>query len=546
MRFRIVFTLLLPLLISCEGIKKERVDLIVRNATIYTVDENFSMADAMAIKGDTIVAIGSEHEILNKYQSGQEYDARKKFVYPGFNDAHSHFLGYAEGLTRVNLVGTQSWQECIDRVEKYAQQHSDGWILGRGWDQNDWENQAFPNKFELDSLFPNRPVLLKRIDGHAAIANSMALKLAGVNASSVVFGGDIYMKDSVPTGILIDNAVDLVNKVVPQTSYQQKARGLRKAQKNLFQAGVTSLTDAGLNVADILLIDSLQNSGLLKIRTYIMVSDDSSNLRYFQERGKIKNDYLNVRSFKFYVDGALGSRGAAMLEPYSDATEENGLLLSAKSHFEEMASIMLSMDFQMNAHCIGDSANRLTLDVMGKALKGVNDKRWRIEHAQVIDPNDLSKFKAYTVIPSVQPTHATSDASWAKDRLGERIKNAYIYKDLLQQNGTIPLGTDFPVEDIDPLKTFYAAVYRKTPFDASEEAFQPENALTAEDALRGITIWPALAAFEEKEKGSLEPGKFADFVVLNGDLLNIPEDQFSTLKVISTFSGGIQVFQETN
>lgn len=545
MRCRIVLILLIPLLISCEGIKKERVDLIVHNATIYTVDENFSMADAMAIRGDTIVAIGSEHEILNKYQSDSEYDARKKFIYPGFNDAHSHFLGYAEGLTRVNLVGTQSWQECLDRVEKYAKTQSDGWILGRGWDQNDWENQAFPNKFELDSLFPDRPVLLKRIDGHAAIANSMALKLAGVDASSIVFGGDIYIEELVPTGILIDNAVDLVTKVVPKTSREQKARGLRKAQQNLFQAGVTSLTDAGLNVEDILLIDSLQNTGLLKMRTYVMVSDDSSNLSYFQERGKIKNKYLNVRSFKFYVDGALGSRGAAMLEPYSDAMEETGLLLSPKSHFEAMADIMLSMDFQMNAHCIGDSANRLILDVMGNALNGVNDKRWRIEHAQVVHPKDMAKFRAYTVIPSVQPTHATSDAFWAKDRLGDRIENAYIYNDLLKQNGTIPLGTDFPVEDIDPLKTFYAAVYRKTPFDASAKAFQPENALTPEDALRGITIWPALAAFEEKEKGSLEPGKLADFVVLNGDMLQVSEDQFGNLKVTSTFSGGVQVFQET-
>lgn len=545
MRFGIVLTLLLPLLISCEGVKKEYVDLIVRNATIYTVDENFSMADAMAIRGDTIVAIGSEHEILNKYQSDSEYDARKKFIYPGFNDAHSHFLGYAEGLTQVNLVGTQSWQECIERIKRYAKEQSDGWILGRGWDQNDWKNQAFPNKLALDSLFPNRPVLLKRIDGHAAIANSIALELAGVDASTIVFGGDVYIEELVPTGILIDNAVDLVTKVVPKTSMEQKLRGLRKAQQNLFQAGVTSLTDAGLNVEDILLIDSLQNTGLLKMRTYVMVSDDSSNLSYFQERGKIKNKYLNVRSFKFYVDGALGSRGAAMLEPYSDAMEETGLLLSPKSHFEAMADIMLSMDFQMNAHCIGDSANRLILDVMGNALNGVNDKRWRIEHAQVVHPKDLSKFRAYTVIPSVQPTHATSDAFWAKDRLGDRIENAYIYNNLLKQNGTIPLGTDFPVEDIDPLKTFYAAVYRKTPFDASAKAFQPENALTPEDALRGITIWPALAAFEEKEKGSLEPGKLADFVVLNGDMLQVSEDQFGTLKVTSTFNGGVQVFQET-
>lgn len=531
-------------LFSCNGLKKEKVDLLIRNATIYTVDQNFSTGEAMAIRNDTIVAVGTEHEILNKYQSENVVDARKQFIYPGFNDGHAHFVGYAENLTKVNLVGTQSWQECLERVKKYAAQHPEGWILGRGWDQNDWEESVFPHKSSLDSLFPDQPVLLKRIDGHAAIANSAALELATITPNTRIQGGKIEILNNEVTGILIDNAVDLVEKRVPTATAQQKTNGLLKAQNNCFAMGITSLTDAGLPVSDILLIDSLQQNGPLKMRIYAMVSDDSAHLAYFQQRGKIKTDYLNVRSFKVYADGALGSRGAALLEPYHDAKNQHGFLLNSPEHFTEMAQKMKKMDFQMNVHCIGDSTNRLLLDIMGSVLGGVNDLRWRIEHAQVVHPADVQKFRDYTILPSVQPTHATSDAPWAELRLGDRIKNAYIFNDLLQQNGTIVLGTDFPVEDISPIKTFYSAVFRKPLHDDSAVAFQPQNALSREDALRGITIWPALATFEENEKGSLEAGKLADFVILNSDLLKISEQQFSTLEIMATYSGGRLVYQQ--
>ncbi len=531
-------------LFSCNGLKKEKVDLLIRNATIYTVDQNFSTGEAMAIRNDTIVAVGTEHEILNKYQSENVVDARKQFIYPGFNDGHAHFVGYAENLTKVNLVGTQSWQECLERVKKYAAQHPEGWILGRGWDQNDWEESVFPHKISLDSLFPDQPVLLKRIDGHAAIANSAALELATISTNTRIQGGKIEILNNEVTGILIDNAVDLVEKRVPTATAQQKTNGLLKAQNNCFAMGITSLTDAGLPVSDILLLDSLQQNGPLKMRIYAMVSDDSAHLAYFQQRGKIKTDYLNVRSFKVYADGALGSRGAALLEPYHDAKNQHGFLLNSPEHFTEMAQKMKKMDFQMNVHCIGDSTNRLLLDIMGLVLGGVNDLRWRIEHAQVVHPADVQKFRDYTILPSVQPTHATSDAPWAELRLGDRIKNAYIFNDLLQQNGTIVLGTDFPVEDISPIKTFYSAVFRKPLHDDSAVAFQPQNALSREDALRGITIWPALATFEENEKGSLEVGKLADFVILNSDLLKISEQQFSTLEIMATYSGGRLVYQQ--
>lgn len=528
---------------SCNGLKKEKVDLLIRNATIYTVDENFSTGEAMAVRNDTIVAVGTEHEILNKYQSENVVDARKQFIYPGFNDGHAHFVGYAENLTKVNLVGTQSWEECLERVKKYAAQNPEGWILGRGWDQNDWEETSFPHKSSLDALFPNRPVLLKRIDGHAAIANSAALTLANISTSTRIQGGKVEIFNNEATGILIDNAVDLVQKRVPTATVQQKANGLLRAQNNCFAMGITSLTDAGLDVDDILLLDSLQQSKQLKMRMYVMVSDDSANLAYFQKTGKIKTDFLNVRSFKIYADGALGSRGAALLAPYSDAENQQGFLLNSPEHFVEMAEKMKKMDFQMNVHCIGDSTNRLLLDIMGSVLGGINDLRWRIEHAQVVHPADVQKFREFTILPSVQPTHATSDAPWAELRLGDRIKNAYIFNDLLQQNGTIVLGTDFPVEDISPIKTYFSAVFRKPLNDSSADVFQPENALSREDALRGITIWPALAAFEENEKGSLEAGKLADFVILNSDLLTISEEQFAALEIMATYSGGQLVYQ---
>ncbi len=534
-----IYTTFLVLLFGCSGLKKESVDLIVHNATIYTVDDAFSTAEAMAVRGDTIVAIGPEHEILNKYQSQNTYDARKQFIYPGFIDAHAHFYGYALSLEKVNLVGTSSWKECIDRTKVYAQSHDYNWIIGRGWDQNDWNEKSFPTNDLLNSLFPDTPVLLSRIDGHAAIANNKALALANILPSTQIEGGHIDIENGKLTGLLVDNAVELIQKVIPSPSREMEIKGIIQAQKDCFAVGLTSVCDAGLNVDNILLIDSLQKAEQLFTRMYIMVADHPTNLDYFEEHGKIKTSYLNVRSFKFYADGALGSRGAALLSPYSDSKNESGMLLSPQSHFEEMAKKMLGMDFQMNVHCIGDSANRMILAVFGGALKTMNDKRWRIEHAQIVHPNDLEKFNQYTIIPSVQPTHATSDYTWAGDRLGEeRLKYAYAYKSLLTQNRLLPLGTDFPVEDISPLKTFYAAVFRKPPFKSESIAFQPEEAISREDALRGMTIWAAIAAFEENEKGSLEPGKLADFVILDHDIMQEPEAVFNTINVNATFSGG--------
>lgn len=518
-------------------------DLIIHNATIYKVDEAFGQAEAMAIMNDTIVAIGAEHEIMNKYQAKKVIDARKQFVYPGFIDGHCHFVGYGIGLEQVNLVGTSSWKNCIDVITEYAQQHDYSWILGRGWDQNDWEVKEFPTYDELNQLFPDKPIFIKRIDGHAAIANQKALELAGINTSTKIEGGIIEQKNGQLTGVLIDNAMELVENVIPEKDNNTIRNGLKKAQANCFAVGLTTVVDAGLDKDVIDLINEMHQDSSLKMRIYAMVSDKEENFAHYLKHGPLKTPFLNVRSFKFYGDGALGSRGAALIEPYHDKPDETGFLLSSKEHFKEKAKALDKAGFQMNTHCIGDSAARVILQVYGEVLKDVNDKRWRIEHAQVIHEHDFDLFRKYTIIPSVQPTHATSDMYWAGDRLGDhRVKHAYAYQNLFKQNGIIALGTDFPIEGISPLETFYSAVFRQDHKNYPEDGFQKENGLSRQQTIKGMTIWNAIANFEEEEKGSLEVGKLADFVLLNIDLMKVKKEQFKDLKVLSTYVNGEEVY----
>lgn len=531
---------------SCSGLRKEQVDLIVHNATIYTINETFEQKEAIAIANDTIVAIGAEHEILNRFQSKRVIDARQQFVYPGFIDAHCHFTGYAEGLLRLNLVGTKSWEECIELLKSYESNNAElTWLVGRGWDQNDWEEASYPNKALLDKLFPNKPVLLKRIDGHAAIANSAALKQAGLHTNSTIEGGAFIVEGNELTGVLIDRAVDLVSDIIPAFTTSQRKAALQQAEENCFEVGITSLVDAGLKKSAIEFLDTLYNDKELFIRQYIMLADDQPTLAHYLPRGIIKKPSFHIRSVKTYIDGALGSRGAALLEPYSDSPTETGLLLYSPSHFDSLAAIVYDAGFQLNAHCIGDSANRYALNLYGKVLGGTNDKRWRIEHAQVVHPDDIAKYREYNVIPSVQPTHATSDMYWAEERLGsERIHSAYAFKTLKDQNGMIPLGTDFPVENIDPLKTFYASVFRMDEQLYPAGGFLPEQQLSRESALKGMTIWAAIAQFEEEEKGSLEVGKLGDLVILNHDLMKVSAEDFHQVEVITTVVGDSVVYEK--
>ena len=539
---KLLLLIFLGIAAICQA-QKLSADLLVYNAHIYTVDEHFLVKEAMAIRDGKILATGSTAELQKLFLSKKKLDAKGKFIYPGFIDAHAHFLEYGLGLQAVDLTGTSSWNEVITKLRKYALQHKTGWIIGKGWDQNDWNVKSFPNCQQLDQFFPDRPVFLARVDGHAAIANSRAMK--GIQPGTKLIGGEVETKDGKLTGILIDNAVELVSKRIPAPNGIQKKDALLQAQANCFAVGLTTIDDCGLQYEDVKMIEGLQQSGELKMRLYVMLSDNEANFDSIFSRGMIKTARLNVRSFKVYADGALGSRGACLLAPYSDRPKSSGFLLSTQTHLDEVASKIFDHGFQMCTHAIGDSGNRFILNTYAKYLKGKNEFRWRIEHAQVVNTNDFSLFGTNSIIPSVQPTHATSDMYWAIDRLGsDRMQGAYAYKQLLLQNNWLPLGTDFPVEDISPFKTFYAASIRKDANGWPKAGFQMSNALSRKDVLRGMTIWAAKANFEENEKGSLEKGKLADFVILNSDLLKVDAGGILGTVVLKTYLNGALVYEK--
>lgn len=542
---RKLFPALLPLaLVACHS--KQPADQLYYNATIYTVDSSFSIAEAMAIKDGKITDIGKTADLLNRYEAKEKIDEQGRCIYPGLIDAHAHFVSYGLGLQTADLVNTTSWEDILHHLSDFSKGLPEGaWLIGRGWDQNDWPVKEFPDKEKLDKLFPNRPVFLKRVDGHAAIVNQKALDMAGIKSGEPVDGGMIEVKNGRLTGILVDNAVGLVGARIPPPTPAALKGALWQAQQNCLAVGLTTVDDCGLAFEDVVFIDSLQQSGALKMRIYAMLSDSKRNYDFAFAKGKIKTGRLNVRAFKVYADGALGSRGACLLQPYADKPGWQGFLLSAPAHFDSVAALLAQKGFQMCTHAIGDSGNRAILHIYAKYLKGRNDLRWRIEHAQVIAPADFALFGNYSIIPSVQPTHATSDMYWAPARLGgERIKTAYAYKQLLEQNGWIPLGTDFPVEDISPIKTFYAAVVRKDAKGWPQGGFEPGNALSREAALRGMTIWAAKANFEENEKGSLEKGKLADFIVTDRDLLKTAADSILQTQVLLTCIGGEKLYEK--
>ncbi|MBM3922041.1 MAG: amidohydrolase [Sphingomonadales bacterium] len=537
------FALPLWLVFCAACTNRPTVDLFVFNAKIYTIDSSFSIQEAMVIDQGKVMATGTAASLREKYTFRDSLNANGKFIYPGFNDAHAHFVGYAETLRTASLVGTKSWDQILSVVREFASTHPEGWIVGHGWDQNDWENKTFPDNKALNALFPDRPVLLTRIDGHAAIANQKALESVKITAGQPLVGGKVLVKNGVMTGLLIDNAVDLVSKAIPAITTAEFTRVITQAQQNCLAVGLTSLTDCGLDYPVVEQLQKLQQENLLTLRLNVMLSDKPDNYRFAERKGMILEDRLQVRSFKVYGDGALGSRGACLLHPYEDDKDNAGFLLSNPAHFDSVANWCASKGWQMNTHAIGDSGNRTILQIYGRYLQPANDKRWRIEHAQVVNENDLALFGKYGVIPSVQPTHATSDMYWAEKRLGAtRIKNAYAYQQLLAQNQWMPLGTDFPVEDISPFKTFYAAVFRQDASGWPATGFQMDNALTREQTLRGMTHWAAKGSFEENKKGSLEPGKWADFIILDQDLMSTPAEAILNTRVVATYINGEKVY----
>jgi len=532
-------------LASCKSTTRQPADLIVYNATVYTVDSAFSKAQAFAVQDGKFVGVGTAEEIRAKYQSKQEVDAQGQFIYPGFYDAHCHFYRYALGLRDADLVGTGSWKEVIQKLQQQRQQYPQAaWLTGRGWDQNDWTNKQFPTKDTLDALFPNTPVFIIRVDGHAALVNQKALDLAGVTARTPISGGTITRNEQGQlTGLLVDNAVKLVAAKIPEPTAAEAETALLEAQKRCVAVGLTSMADAGLEKANVDRLDALQQQGKLKVRLYAMLAPTKENKEFYLKNGPVFKDRLTVCSFKVYADGALGSRGACLIHPYADRPKETGFLLSSVADFRSLAKYLAASKFQMNTHAIGDSSNRLLLDIYGEALKGQKDRRWRIEHAQVVSGADIAKFGQYGIVPSVQPTHATSDMYWAGERLGaERLKTAYAFNDLRKQYGQVALGSDFPVEDINPLYGFHSAVARQDAKNYPAGGFQMENALSRPDALRGMTTWAAHAAFEDKQKGSIRPGMAADFVILKTDLLEAPKEQLRTAQVQQTWIAGERVF----
>ena len=539
-----LWPLLLVLITACKQ-KEYNADLLVKNAVVYTVDSNFTTAQAFVVQAGKIIAVGNSDDLEKKYLAREVVDAGGHAVYPGFIDAHSHFYEYGMGLQEADLTNTHSWEEIVDTVNSFARRNTDGWIVGNGWDQNLWKSKQFPTKGKLDSLFPVRPVLLTRVDGHAAIANQAALNIAGVKPGQIISGGIIETVKGKLTGMLVDNAVGIVTRKIPPPDDEGTQAALMAAQSNCFADGLTTVADCGLPYTMISTISGMEHKGDLKIRLYVMLSDRPEDYDYLFKHGAYKSPGLDVRGFKMFADGALGSRGACLLKPYSDQKNWSGFLLSSRKHFQEIAQKVYDKGFQLSTHAIGDSANRVILKIYASVLKGKNDRRWRIEHAQVLSPDDIKYFGDYNIIPSVQPTHATSDMNWAIKRLGpERIKTAYAYKQLLQQNGWIPLGTDFPVENINPLYTFYAAVERKDLKGFPANGFQPENALSRVEALKGMTIWAAKAQFEEKEKGSIEPGKYADFVILDNDIMKINGADVPKVKVLKTYVNGEKVYEK--
>ncbi|WP_121667214.1 amidohydrolase [Mesonia aquimarina] len=526
-------------LFSCE--EKKEVDLLVMNAKVYTVDKDFSIQQSFVVDDGKILEIGEFGKLELRYTPKQTYDVDGKFVFPGLIDAHAHFYGLGLQQQKVNLTGTKTFEEVIKRLQSYQKEKKSTFIVGRGWDQNDWENNDFPTKDTLDILFPNTPVVLTRIDGHAMLVNSRTLQLSGISEQTKIEGGEIQQKNGELSGILIDNAMSLVGKIIPKPTKKDKISALKKAEETCLDYGLTTIDDAGLDRATIELIDSLQKTGDLNIRIYAMIANSPGNVEYYLKNGIYKTPKLNVRSFKVYADGALGSRGAALKKPYSDKENHFGAMLINPKKFKKLAQKISQSPFQMNTHAIGDSANVVVLKTYDSLLKKEEDRRWRVEHAQILDQPDFNYFSE-NIIPSVQPTHATSDMYWAESRLGEkRLKDAYAYKKLLKQSGKVALGTDFPVEEVNPFLTFYAAVSRKDTSGYPEGGFQKEQALNREEALRGMTIWAAYANFEEDEKGSIEQGKYADFIVLDRDIMTIPLKDIPKTKVLRTYINGEQV-----
>ena len=528
-------------------------DLIVTNARIYTVDRNRPMAQAMAIREGRVLFVGSERGALALRGSGTRVlDLEGRTVIPGMTDAHVHLHGLGTALQIVDLVGTRTYQEVIDRVAARAREAPAGtWIQGRGWDQNDWPEARFPTHEALSRAVPNHPVFLTRVDGHAGLVNARALQTAGVTASTRdPEGGRIERGSSgAPTGVLVDRAMDLVRARIPAPSKDEIRSAVLAAIAEANRWGLTGVHDAGVAREVIDVYEELAREGRYSLRNYVMVRLNDEALDHYLARGPQSGLYdgrIWIRSIKISADGALGSRGAALLEPYSDEPGHSGLVLVPESRIREVAVRALRSGFQLNVHAIGDRGNRIALDAFEAALREVPsaDHRFRVEHAQILHHQDIPRFAELDVIPSMQGVHQSSDMYWAGNRVGQgRLYGAYAWRSLLETGVVIPNGSDFPVEHVNPLLSFYASVTRQDANGWPAGGWFPEQRMTRQEALESMTIWPAYAAFQEDELGSLTPGKRADFVVLDRDIMRVAAAELPGTQVIATYLGGVAVYE---
>lgn len=524
---------------------------IVQNGVIYTADKAKPTVEAFAHRDGKIIASGSASSLLKSYPDAQSLDLNGATVIPGFIDAHGHLLGLGQSLMTADLMGTTSKAGIIEVLKKQAMgMPKDQWLLGRGWDQNDWEVQDLPTAADLNAAFPDRPVWLERVDGHASWGNDKAMAFAQKDLSGdwQPDGGEIVRAaDGKPTGVFIDNAVNLIQSQVPAPSDAELTEALERAIAKTASVGLTSMHDAGTSLPVWRLMQKLNQQNKLNLRVYAMADGANDMLTHLCDNGTVVDPEtrLTARSIKLYSDGALGSRGAALLADYSDDPSNMGLLIESEDTLTAHAKRAVGCGLQVNIHAIGDRGNRVTLNVLQAANDADNPGRHRIEHSQVIALDDFKRFKELGLIASVQPTHATSDMYWAEERVGaERIKGAYAWQKFVELDVPLALGSDFPVEKPDPLLGFYAAVARQDVKGWPEGGWYAAEALTREQALHGFTLGAAYAAFQEDQLGSISVGKHADFVVLSKDIMRVPVAEILSTEINGTYIDGKPVYRK--
>jgi predicted amidohydrolase YtcJ len=539
--------------VACASAAPERATILFINGNVYTGDAAMPRAAAIAVKDDRVISVGSNEDARKQADDQTRViDLHGATVLPGLTDAHCHIFGVGERELTLNLEGTKTREQFLARVkERVEQTEPNKWITGRGWIETFWTPAEFPTAADVDAIAPNNPVLLTRADGHAAVANTAALKIAGITADTPnPFGGEILKDQSsgTPTGMLVDHAKELVEKHIPAPTVADKERALMVGAEREIKLGWCGVQNPGSDLADVDIMRRLTDSGGVKLRIYNGVSGPGPAADRLLKEGAVigaSGGRFTQRTIKFYADGALGSRGAALLEKYADA-DTSGFLTNKPEELRPLFAEALRNGIQVQTHAIGDRANRIVLDLYAEAFKAVpanvrkvKEPRWRIEHAQVISAPDIPRFAQLGVIPSMQPSHAISDLFFAPKRLGhERIAGAYAWQSLIKAGSIIPGGSDAPVERGEPMIEFYAAVARKSQDGFSDETWHPEQAVTREQALQMFTSWPAFAAFEEKDKGTIQVGKLADLTVLSADIMKIPAPEILTTRCVMTVIGG--------